>query len=329
MHQRLGIDGLGWNIELRRFDWWWLCSNLSQCYRFVIFVLFVFSLSLFNLEENVDQIYGTMLAKAFISTGIQYNERIIIFSPTIRNKQSRFLNELPIVSQASSSSSAPNDSESMNIAFRYSQLPSRFVDDNRTATATKLDYGQHVSKTIVEDARIEFHNHSQMLQVLEAEAGQSQASSTPVTRVYIDQLGSSLSLILDCNLPTVVYRIKTLLRRLTRSVCLMTLAPELTASNLSPHIVLRIHNQADSLVKIVGFLQSDSSNPYSTDYVGLLHLSRLARLNSFAPYNCSLDSTEFGLKLLNGKRFLVVEKLALPPDLSENVNRFTCAANLG
>lgn len=219
----------------------------------------------------------------------------------------------------------------MNIAFRYSQLPSRFADvDEPSTTATRLDYGQFLAKTVVEKASIEFYHPCKMLGVLHDEVTNFQDNpSSSILRIFVDNFGTSQNVFPEKNMANVIYRLKVLLRRLPKSVCLATLSSDLFESLHSAQLLARIRNQVDSIVGIVAFLdEHDEQNPYRKDYVALVHLIRLPKLNSFAPYNISLESTQFGLKLTNGKRFLAVEKLALPPDLSETVNRFTCAVNI-
>ena len=227
-------------------------------------------------------------------------------------------------------------------------MPSRFAanQEGEDSSSQKLDFGQSLDSSILENATIDFYDHTEILSVLEARLHQLQQSSnksSPVTRILIDEIGSPLSILPLDLLPKIFHRIKVLLRRWPQSVCLATLVSDRSTTNteaaiesfdllnsISPCIRDRIHSHADNVTRLIGFGDESEvdggSNPYASDYVGFLHLLRLPRLNSFAPYNPSLEATEFGIKLRNSKRYLAIEKLALPPDLGETVNRFTSSA---
>ena len=199
------------------------------------------------------------------------------------------------------------------------------------------------------------------------ESSSNSATTTPtskVIRILIDELGSPLSPLPVEALPRTLLRLKVLLRQLPNAVCLVTLtsssSDRSTDSNIissssssfssastidllnsiAPGTRERLHSHADSVVRLISFPEDEESedvlngssatnrNPYAADYVGFLHLLRLPRLNSFAPYNAaSLEATEYGIKLRNSRRYLAIEKLALPPDLGETVSRFTSSSS--
>lgn len=308
--------------------------------------------------------YASMLAKAYLTSGIIAEQRILVFSSKIKSSGSRFLKELPSLVKnstavdSSNQRSSSSSDESMKIAFRYSNLPSRFAahQEGEDASAQKLDFGASLDYALVESADIEFYDHSEILFVLkdveekQVTADLTQNKTSKITRILIDELGSPLSPLPVDSLPRTLHRIKVLLRRLPHAVCLATLTSDRTTnlSDSSPsseadstafdllncishYTRERIHSHADSVVRLISFPEDTeevdgegtSGNPYASDYVGFLHLLRLPRLNSFAPYNSTLESTEYGIKLRNSRRFLAFEKLALPPDLGETVSRFT------
>ena len=223
----------------------------------------------------------------------------------------------------------------MKIAFRYENLPSRFLKDVDAEDFTsnqKFDYGTYLDQSLIDKSNIEFYSHSDILRVLYEKTKTKLTDNKSVCRILIDELGSPLSPISTVSLPSLIHHIKVLMRRLANSVCLATLVSTDiydVSNDLLETVRDQIHFDVDSVVRFIAFdMEHDSDNPYSTDYQGLLHLLRFPRLNSFEPYNSSLDTTEFGLKLLKGKRYLTVDKLALPPDLGETVNRFTSSVNV-
>lgn len=186
----------------------------------------------------------------------------------------------------------------------------------------------------------------------------SNSTTSKVIRILIDELGSPLSPLSVEALPRTLHRLKVLLRQLPNAVCLVTLTSSDRSTNsniissssfsastdllnsIAPGTRERLHSHADSVVRLISFPEDEESedvlneksssnrNPYAADYVGFLHLLRLPRLNSFAPYNAaSLEATEYGIKLRNSRRYLAIEKLALPPDLGETVSRFTSSSS--
>lgn len=208
----------------------------------------------------------------------------------------------------------------MKIAFRYSNLPSRFNESH------KIDYGNYIDSSRIEKAHIEFYDHSDIIKVLRDKINNAKDCNKVVSRILIDSLGSPLGLIKPEELVKIVYQIKILIRRLPQFVCLINLIPQSKDYDIldlyGNPVRQRLYFQVDSALQCLTFEESDN-NPYSRDYVGILKFFSLPRLNSFGPYNPMLNDTQFGIKIHQSKRFLTIEKLSLPPDLSETVNRFT------
>lgn len=220
----------------------------------------------------------------------------------------------------------------MKIAFRYTNLPSRYLKDSEAdgGGGGRMDFGTYLDQSVVGDSLVEFYPHGRLLEVLrEKVAGQGGNAARVVCRILVDGIGSPLCELPSSLLTTTLSQLKLMMRRLTSCVCLLTLPPPPPDYHHEPSDLLpestrgHFHFQSDCALRLIAFdEQHDSENPYFEDYAGLLQLLRLPRLNSFEPYN-PLDSTEFGLKLFSGKRYLTVDKLALPPDLGETVSRLT------
>ncbi|KAH9499954.1 Elongator subunit elp4 [Bulinus truncatus] len=83
-------------------------------------------------------------------------------------------------------------------------------------------------------------------------------------------------------------------------------------------IVRHLTKLCDTVVKLDSFAGSDrEKNPAFKEYHGLLHVRQLPRLNSFIP--AQSETTDLAFKLKRKK--FTVEKLHLPPELSETVSR--------
>ncbi|OTF81580.1 elongator complex protein-like protein, partial [Euroglyphus maynei] len=270
--------------------------------------------------------YSSMLVKAYLSSAIYAEQEILIFSPTLSDDKCRFIRELPTYTkddplQSGNGVSPAKDSAKMKIAFRYSNIPSRFdanIDQKR------FDFGEYIDTDLLNKSDIQFYDHSELITILNEKS--VEPKSDKVCRIFIDQLGSPNSSIEINQLPRIMHQLKSIMRRLTKSVSIITVV---TSSD--PHYDLiddhfirqKLYFESDSAMRFTAFADDDESNPYRQDYVGLVQLLRLPQLNSLAPYNPNLMTTEYGLKLHPTKRFLSIEPLALPPDLGETVNRFT------
>ncbi|UXI23306.1 DEAD/DEAH RNA helicase [Sarcoptes scabiei] len=284
------------------------------------------------IEDDWPHSYSNLLAKSFISSGITLKQRIFIFSSSIKNQRSRFIRELPSISETSQYD--PIESESMKIAFQYENLPKRFDQEIRSS---KMDFGEHLSPETVDKASIVFHTPNEIFDVLkqlviDEKSQNNSMNQKQYNRIYIDQFGSPIDCFEIDQLPSVLHRIKVLLRNLDRSVCLISLSslmqfndPYLLQKSVS--IRNRLYFESDFACRCSAF-DDETQNLYKNEYDGLLQLIRLPSLNSFGPYNPKLDTLEFGFKMINGKRFLHFEKLSLPPEIDDQPNRFVsnCSA---
>ncbi|XP_068233272.1 elongator complex protein 4 [Palaemon carinicauda] len=109
-----------------------------------------------------------------------------------------------------------------------------------------------------------------------------------------------------------------LLRALVRnsfSVCMISVPSHLF---VDPALIFRIRSMCDFAVRLESFQGSDKeTNSVFKDYHGLFHIEKLAAINSLVP--TMLDSTDWVFKLK--RRKLTIERLHLPPELSETVSR--------
>ncbi|KAK4306235.1 hypothetical protein Pmani_021934 [Petrolisthes manimaculis] len=110
----------------------------------------------------------------------------------------------------------------------------------------------------------------------------------------------------------------TVLRAMIRnsfSVCLVTIPSHIFTD---PALLSRLHTQADFVVRLESFQGSEKeTNPIFKDYHGLFHVVKLAAINSLVPP--ILDTTDWVFRLK--RRKLTIERLHLPPELSETVSR--------
>ncbi|XP_076067496.1 elongator complex protein 4 [Oratosquilla oratoria] len=116
------------------------------------------------------------------------------------------------------------------------------------------------------------------------------------------------------NLTSFLYMLRALVRA-SFSVCMITMPSHLFAD---PALMSRLQGLVDFVVQLESFQGSDKeTNPVYKDYHGLFHVKKLAALNTMVTPQLDSSDWVFNLK----RRKLTIEKLHLPPELSETVSR--------
>lgn len=212
-------------------------------------------------------------------------------------------------------------SDDIRIAWRYKSQP---LMDNNLLNGQHFDFGSHISEESLSSAEIEFCSHDSCLEIIKS---LKPKDNKIVTRILIDGLGSPLSPKPLESLSKFVYDLKSFIRKLPNILCLITFNAQLVVLSNYSCVRSRVHNIADCVIQLIG-LDESSQTPY-TEYNGFFNVLKLAKLNSFNHY-LNPESLDFGFQLKNNNRFLIIDKLCLPPDLSETVSRTTgCATSAG
>lgn len=185
------------------------------------------------------------------------------------------------------------------------------------ANESHFDLSSHLTESALNSADIEFCSHNSCLDLISCF---KQKDSQSVTRILIEGLGSPLSPItIDC-LTQFLYKLKSLVRKIPNVLCLITFSAQLTLQSNTPQVRSRVHNIVDGVIQLIGF-DERTVTPY-TEYEGLFNIIKLPKLNTFNNYS-TLETLDLGFQLKNKTRFLTVDKLCLPPDLSDDVSRTT------
>ncbi|XP_043914895.1 elongator complex protein 4 isoform X2 [Protopterus annectens] len=111
-----------------------------------------------------------------------------------------------------------------------------------------------------------------------------------------------------------LYGLRSLLRT-SLSACIVTVPAHLIQNKV---VMARIMLLSDTVVGLESFVGSKlETSPLYKDYHGLLHVSKIPHLNSLV---CNVpDNKDLAFKLK--RKLLTIEKLHLPPDLSDTVRR--------
>ncbi|XP_052458616.1 elongator complex protein 4 [Carassius gibelio] len=312
--------------------------------------------TLLLVEEDRYDSYSRMLLKYFLAEGVVCGHELFLASA--RDHPDDIMQELPSpivddvagmkISEGQSQPSDPENPDTMKIAWRYQNQPKV-----QTALASSVRFGHYydVSKTMEPELRQAAKCHSfYQLQEMPLATGSSPLpspyhallksiqtvirkegfdGSTPqskvrnVLRLGLHSLGSVLwgddvcckDNPAHCHaLTTFLYILRGMLRT-SLSVAMVTVPSHLIQNRAVMGRIIRLSDTAIALESFKG--SEKETNPLYKDYHGLLHVRQLPRLNCLS---CEVPDTKDLAFKLKRKQF-TIERLHLPPDLSETVSR--------
>uniref|UniRef100_A0A671LAL2 Elongator complex protein 4 n=1 Tax=Sinocyclocheilus anshuiensis TaxID=1608454 RepID=A0A671LAL2_9TELE len=241
------------------------------------------------------------------------------------------------ISEGQSQPSDPENPDTMKIAWRYQNQPKVQI-----ALASSVRFGHYydVSKTMepelrqaakchsfyqvaAENGNRVSNNKNMLLETSQQEASALLMNVRNVLRLGLHSLGSVLwgddvcckDNPAHCHaLTTFLYILRGLLRT-SLSVAMVTVPSHLIQNRAVMGRIIRLSDTAIALESFKG--SEKETNPLYKDYHGLLHVRQLPRLNCLS---CEVPDTKDLAFKLKRKQF-TIERLHLPPDLSETVSR--------
>ncbi|KAG7173300.1 elongator complex protein 4-like [Homarus americanus] len=297
--------------------------------------------SIILIEQDRYDVYSKLFLKYFLAEGVMNNHMLTLASLDVPPQA--ITSDLP----------APTDTEpeevsaaskQMTIAWRYQSKTSQ----PKTSVGNRFGHNYDLTKSMgteltsnidmalwdgseLEEGRgmLKNKNYWSLLQVIKKRiessnlATSSNKAKTNVLRLGLHSVGSPLwgsefgyqeKDHKWQSLTTFLFMLRALVRT-SFSVCMVTVPAHLFTD---PALLLRLQALADFVVRLESFQGSEKeTNPVFKDYHGLFHIVKLAAINSLVPP--ILDSTDWVFKLK--RRKLTIERLHLPPELSETVNR--------
>ncbi|KAG0710099.1 Elongator complex protein 4 [Chionoecetes opilio] len=296
--------------------------------------------SLLLLEQDRHDVYSKLFLKYYLAEGVMSGHMMTLAS--LDEAPQALMASLPASTdrEVDDDATAAMDTQ-MTIAWRYQNqsTPQPGFSSSRFSHSFDLTgtmEAEQVSKAdtcLFDGSEVESAETTgyywPLLQQIErriGEGGLSTASNkakTNVMRVAVHSLASPLwgwefsGHEKDHQwhrLTTFFYGLRALVRS-SFSVCLVTVPSHLFQDAA---LALRLQSLADYVVRLESFQGSDKeTNPAFKDYHGLFHVVKLAAINSLVPP--LLDATDWCFKLR--RRRMVIERLHLPPELSETANR--------
>ncbi|XP_076315140.1 elongator complex protein 4-like isoform X2 [Tachypleus tridentatus] len=302
------------------------------------------------IEEDVFGVYAKLLLKYFISEGIVCGHSVFLSGGDVSPTQ--ILQGLPapisdnLAHRKPEAESREVAAELMKIAWRYSDLP--VVQP----APVVHQFGHYYDVSLVMDSKLIQQCDIETCDICERSTDSSEqlngtllpwsyqmvlnriwrklkkgnflTSSNPdepnILRINIHSLGSPLwrtngGSERSSSLDSPMFKFLHLLRALLRSayaVCVVTVPSHLIQD------MERLRFESDTVVKLESFAGSDKEmNPVFKDYHGLFHILKLPRLNSLTSFIPETKDLCFQLK----KKKFTIEKLHMPPDLSETASR--------
>nr|XP_009676776.1 PREDICTED: elongator complex protein 4 [Struthio camelus australis] len=314
--------------------------------------------TLLLIEEDKYGVYSNLLFKYFLAEGVVCGHDLFVASA--KELPTNILKELPApllddncrneLGEEATAVTSEDFQDSMKIAWRYQNLPKMEVSPT---TSARFGHYYDVSKTMSSELfqSIKCHSfflpeelslpptikmcnmncgYARLLQSIQKliyqegfDGSHPQKKQKNILRMGIQSLGTMLWGDDICNtdkpedahsLTKFLYVLRGLLRK-SLSACIITVPAHLIQNKA---IMERVTNLSDVVVGLESFIGSErETNPLYKDYHGLIHVHQIPRLNSLS---CDVPDTKdlaFRLK----RKLFTIERLHLPPDLSDTVSR--------
>ncbi|XP_036619989.1 elongator complex protein 4 [Trichosurus vulpecula] len=315
--------------------------------------------TLLLIEEDKYNIYSNLLFKYFLAEGIVCGHTLLVASA--KEDPDDILQELPEplhddkyrkeLDGISSHKSQGEPDTSMKIAWRYQNLPKMEAGPGSSSRfGHYYDVSKRMPQEIIQSAKrhrfflpeeiitsspnIEScaltHGYTKLLHFIQriiSEEGFDgscpQKKQKNILRIGIPSLGSPLWGDDVCcadapehihSLTRFLYVLRGLLR-MSLSACVITVPSHLIQNKA---ITARVRNLSDTVVGLESFLGSErEADSLYKDFHGLIHIHQIPRLNSLI--GDVSDTKDLAFKLQ--RKVFTIERLHLPPDLSDTVSR--------
>ncbi|KAK0159586.1 hypothetical protein PV327_010682 [Microctonus hyperodae] len=304
--------------------------------------------SILVIEEDTYGNYAKIMLNYFLAEGIVSSHELFVASQD--TQPSQLISELPAVIENPSSSSIPlmND-DKMQIAWRYQNMRVADLSNNEQTFGHYYDLTKKMDKDTIDKAKIiqwngekniyfndfkwnkYFNGFNNLLYIdllkniqesLKNENFYVNANphKRNILRIGIHSLGSRLWLSdvqsdTDADFLKFFYCFRALLRS-SYAVAVITVP----VKNFETHssVIGRMEHMADTAIALESFAGSPKeTNPIFKDYHGLLHIKKMAAINTLAAFNPKTYDLAFKMR----RKKFVIETLHLPPEFGETTQR--------
>ncbi|XP_067043391.1 elongator complex protein 4-like isoform X3 [Acropora muricata] len=312
--------------------------------------------TVFLIEEDAFGSYARQLSKYFLAEGIVSSHAIFLASA--EPEPSSILKDLPQETDDGKKATStqtqepeqkvPSTNSSMRIAWRYQSQPkfectpsyakfghyfdlTKVMDEDRVQSVPAQTFNVTNEMTERQDRQLG-RKHIAVYETLLSRikstirdggfcTSDKELGNRTILRIVLHGLGSPLwgnehyrPDTINPSLTQFLFQLRAVMRS-ALAVCLITIPTHLFQELA---LIRRVQRLCDTVIKLESFVGSEmETNPVYKDYHGLFHILRLPRLNSLVCH--APESFDLAFKLRRKK--MTIEKLHLPPDLSETVNR--------
>ncbi|NWZ08184.1 ELP4 protein, partial [Agelaius phoeniceus] len=289
-------------------------------------------------EEDKYGLYSSLLFKYFLAEGIVCGHDLFVASA--KEHPDNILKELPApllddsyrkeLGDEAAAVKSEDFQDSMKIAWRYQNLPKM---ETSPTTYTKFGHYYDVSKKMSPELCQSVKLHSFYLHeelpfepkmktwnMNSAYARLLQSIQRIISQEGFDgsdpQVLNTLTLLFN---PVTILFLHKVLDKLLRNKLFLNIGCVFCFHVLQNKAIMeRVTNLSDMVVGLESFIGSErETNPLYKDYHGLVHVHQIPRLNSLI---CDVSDTKDLAFRLKRKQF-TIERLHLPPDLSDTVSR--------
>ncbi|KAM6158066.1 LOW QUALITY PROTEIN: elongator complex protein 4 [Rhynchocyon petersi] len=311
------------------------------------------------IEEDKYNIYSPLLLKYFLAEGILNGHTLLVASA--KEDPADILQNLPAPllddnykkesNEDTCNHKTADSNVEMKIAWRYQLLPK--MEQAGPVSSSRFGHYYDISKRIPQELigaskwhgfflpeklspSLEAepcslnHGYLKLLHFIQSiiyeegfDGSNPQKKQKNILRIGIQSLGSPLwdddiCCTENCDSGHSLTRFLYVLRGLLRtslSACVVTMPSHLIQNKA---IITRVRNLSDTVVGLESFIGSEKeTNPLYKDYHGLIHIRQVPRLNNLTCDVSDVKDLAFKLK----RKLFTIERLHLPPDLSDTVSR--------
>ncbi|XP_060797817.1 elongator complex protein 4 [Neoarius graeffei] len=305
--------------------------------------------SLLLIEEDEFNSHSRALLQYFVAEGVMSGHEHFIASAQdhpddlVKDLPSPLQDEDPELKTVSSNL---DQQDAMKIAWRYQNLPQvQTVLSSSSRFGHYYDLSKHMEQDLLRNAKIHtfylpevqmgpihlsgglgpysvlLHSIQLLIRQNGFDGSNSQVKTCNVLRLALHSLGSALWGDDVCVNPahshvllTFLYALRALLRS-SLSVAMVTVPTHLIRNKLIRARMIRL---SDTVIALQSFSDSErNNNPLYKDYHGLLRVIQVPRLNCLVYEVPDTKDLAFRLK----RKQFTIERMHLPPDLSESVSR--------
>ena len=202
----------------------------------------------------------------------------------------------------------------MKIAWRYSNLPDLDEVSSQNKNDFQFELKKKVNDQLIEEKQmrenLKLCSHDELLELLS-----NKETKDSHTLIVVKNYATLQSEFDERQFCTRLLRLKSLSR--SGNLCIIL---SVNPNYLSPLTRQLSTNIVDCCLQVERLAEN---SVYREDYLGLIKINKLPKLNCLN-YQTTTETLEIGIQLRKS-RFLSVDKLFLPPELSGAPSRTTCS----